>query len=158
MTFKESLKLILTGKRPIKDVWYYIQGNVRYTLWYWKSNYNYSSKYIRYIYLIPLHKLIPSYIREQIEYRIKWMNKECYNQGSCIKCGCQTTHLQMCNKACEGNCYPQMMTKSQWSRYNTFREISFDKNKCIVWIKQRKDGRPLLYIWKSKQNKYVLEN
>lgn len=56
-----------------------------------------------------------NHIREQIEYRIKVMNPECRNSGSCIKCGCMTTALQMCNKSCEGLCYPPMMNKYYWN-------------------------------------------
>ncbi len=94
MTFKQTI--IHIWNNP-KDAWYYIQGNIRYKLWYSKYSW-----------------LIRKHIREQIDMRIKSMNRECYNSGSCIKCGCKTTHLQMCNKACEGNCYPGMMNKKDW--------------------------------------------
>lgn len=81
-----------------KNIFYYIQGNIRYKLYY--------SDLFKW--------LIRKHIKEQIEYRIKVMNRECYYNGSCIKCGCQTTHLQMCNKACEGSCYPEMFDKVEW--------------------------------------------
>jgi len=42
------------------------------------------------------------------------MNRECYNRGSCVVCGCMTTHLQMSNKACDGNCYPKMLSRLEW--------------------------------------------
>lgn len=45
------------------------------------------------------------------------MNSECYTQGSCVKCGCQTTHLQMANKKCDGDCYPPMMNKVLWENF-----------------------------------------
>lgn len=45
------------------------------------------------------------------------MNQECYAKGFCIKCGCHTTALQMCNKSCEGNCYPKMMSKKLWNSF-----------------------------------------
>jgi hypothetical protein len=35
------------------------------------------------------------------------MDIDCYLDGSCKKCGCETTALQMANKACAGNCYPK---------------------------------------------------
>lgn len=76
------------------DVWYYVQGNIRYILWY--SNFKF---------------LIRKHIRLQIAIRIKSMNRECHISGACIKCGCKTTHLQMCNKACDGDCYPKMLSK-----------------------------------------------
>lgn len=61
--------------------------------------------------------LIRRHILEQIEFRIANMNPECYNSGSCIKCGCKTTALQMANKACDEPCYPTMMDKENWERF-----------------------------------------
>ncbi len=84
-------------KVTLKDVKAYVQGNVRYKLFYSKWNW-----------------LIPEYIKEQIVGRINSMDIECFNDGSCKECGCRTTHLQMTNKACDGNCYPIMVNKSTW--------------------------------------------
>lgn len=81
----------------LNDIKAYIQGNIRYKLYYSKYSF-----------------LIPLYIREQIQTRIVSMNIECFNQGSCIKCGCRTTHLQMANKKCDGDCYPVMMNRNKW--------------------------------------------
>ena len=61
--------------------------------------------------------LIRPHIAEQIEFRIRVMNEECYNKGYCVKCGCHTTALQMCSKSCEGDCYPAMMDKKTWNRF-----------------------------------------
>jgi len=83
----------------IKDVFYYFQGNLRYWAYY-------NSPF-----------LIRKHILEQIDFRIKVMNQECFNSGSCIKCGCKTTALQMCDKSCEGNCYPPMMNSWDWSLF-----------------------------------------
>ena len=102
-------------KFKLKDVWHYIQGHVRYFFYYWKNNYFFNKKWIRWIFLIPLQKLLPLHIREQITIRINSMNQQCYLNGSCKMCGCKTTHLQMANKACEGLCYPQMQTKKNWN-------------------------------------------
>lgn len=112
----------------VKDIWYYIQGHVRYYLFYWQEFYFDSSKWIRWIFLLPLYRLIPKHINEQITARIVSMNKECYSSGSCVKCGCKTTHLQMANKNCEGLCYPQMQTKKNWNLL---------KNKKIVISNKR---------------------
>ena len=76
----------------------YIQGNLRYKLWYskrWKF-------------------LIRSHIKQQIIYRINSMKVDCFNEGACIRCGCKTINLQLSNKACEGFCYPKMMNKKDW--------------------------------------------
>ena len=85
-------------KTTTKNIIAYLQGNFRYKLFY--------SKYF--------HWLMRSHIREQIEYRINSMNRTCFENGSCIKCGCQTTHLQMANKSCRGECYPRMHDSHLW--------------------------------------------
>jgi hypothetical protein len=88
----------MKSKINLKNIYYYIQGNLRYRMYY--------SKYYKF--------LIRSHIKEQIEVRINSMNKSCYRLGSCIKCGCTTTQLQMCNKPCEGLCYPKMLSRFYW--------------------------------------------
>lgn len=92
-TFKEPLS--------IKNIYAYLQGNIRYYLFYHKY----------------LYKLIPLHIFEQIEWRILKMDKSCYALGSCKLCGCQTTALQMANKSCKKPCYPKMMKKNHWKFY-----------------------------------------
>ena len=86
-------------KIKISDIFAYIIGNYRY----WCYN-NFKP-------LLRLH------IIEQYEWRLSVMNKECYNSGSCIKCGCDTPALQMANKACEGGCYFEMFDKKKWKAF-----------------------------------------
>lgn len=111
----------LLKERTFKDVIHYIVGNIRYKLYY-------TSLYI----LIPLH------IREQIEARIKSMKPQCYALGSCLKCGCRTTELQMCNKRCEGNCYPRMMNRILWKNMK-LGGTYFSRDHKYKWI--LKDGK-----------------
>lgn len=94
-------KLLVRAMMNPKDVWYYTQGNIRYKVYYSKLK----------------NILIRGYIREQIDYRIKVMDQECYTMGVCKMCGCTTTALQMCNKKCDGNCYPPMMNKRKWKKF-----------------------------------------
>lgn len=72
----------------------------------------------QYRYLIYYHKLpqflMRSYIREQIDFRLKVMNSTCYDQGACVHCGCTTTNLQMSNRICEGEEYPPLLTQREW--------------------------------------------
>lgn len=86
------------AKLNIKNILAYFQGNLRYRLFYSKFAF-----------------LIPRYIREQIQVRINSMDSECYEAGECKLCGCQTTALQMANKACDKPCYPKMLSKKEWS-------------------------------------------
>lgn len=102
MDLKELRKRISSFKslKDFKDIWYYVQGNVRYELYYSRFKF-----------------LIPKHILEQIDFRIEVMYPECLLSGFCIKCGCKTTALQMCNKSCEGDCYPEMMNKKEWKEF-----------------------------------------
>jgi hypothetical protein len=117
----------------IKDMYAYIQGNIRYELFYSKFRW-----------------LIPKHIEEQIMYRINSMDIDCYNNGSCKMCGCKTTALQMANKACDKPCYPIMLNKHRW---NVTKGIQFTLNKDtgIVWaldIKNLKFTKP----WNGKEH------
>lgn len=86
-------------KLNIRNIIAFIQGHFRYRIYYSKFAF-----------------LIRTHIKEQIELRISSMKTECFMKGQCVKCGCQTTHLQMSNKSCEGVCYPRMLSKNLWSR------------------------------------------
>lgn len=85
-------------KITLKNIFYYFQGNLRYRLYY--------SKHFKW--------LVRKHIQEQYLYRVNAMREECFNTGSCVVCGCQTTHLQFANKPCEGNCYIKMLNKKDW--------------------------------------------
>lgn len=98
-----------------KNIVAYIQGNVRYRLYY--SCFDF---------------LLLPHIREQIGYRINSMRRTCFMEGSCEMCGCKTTHLQMANKSCDGSCYPPMLDRRSWKfikRSLIYREANFGK----VW-------------------------
>ena len=86
-------------KVSFKNIYYYLQGNIRYVLYY--SSFNW---------------LIRKHILQQIKIRINSMDRYCFNNGQCKECGCQTTHLQMSNKACKGKCYPRMLSKKSWKK------------------------------------------
>ena len=88
----------MKAKINLKNIWAYIQGQVRYRIYY-------SQKF---------KWLMRKHIKEQIDWRIRIMNRECYNQGSCITCGCQTVHLQMADKPCDGDCYPRLYSARRW--------------------------------------------
>lgn len=64
--------------------------------------------------------LLRQHIIDQFHYREIKASKECIINGSCIKCGCDTPELFFANRACEGNCYPKMMSKKQWYKYRKY--------------------------------------
>lgn len=88
----------MNKKYTLTNIWSYIQGWTRYHIYY--------SKYFNF--------LMRKHIREQIEFRINSIDKECYFNGSCKLCGCAVTALQMANKQCDKPCYPKMLSKSVW--------------------------------------------
>lgn len=79
----------------------YILGNFRYWAFYSKN----------------FKWLIRTHILEQIEFRIRVMEQECYDEGSCKMCGCTTTALQMANKSCDKPCYPPMFSARKWIKF-----------------------------------------
>lgn len=106
----------------IKNIIAYLQGNIRYALYYSRFKF-----------------LIRKHIREQIKIRIDSMDRECFNNGSCKLCGCKTTALQMANKACDKPCYPKMFSRKKWNKVkeisregHTFTEIA--NNNAYVWM------------------------
>lgn len=116
------------SKITIKNIVSYIQGNIRYKLFYSKFSW-----------------LIPSHIKKQIEIRINSMDKKCYNDGSCKMCGCKTTALQMANKTCDKPCYPGMLNKKKFKRMiNT--EYIFKDN--FMWQYDLKNNK-FIKLWKQ---------
>lgn len=114
-------KRILKGTVKASDIFAFIQGHVVYYLYHSMFNF-----------------LLPKHIKEQIKARISSMKIECYLNGSCISCGCKTTHLQMSSKTCGAICYPKMLRKSNWE-----------------WLKS---GRKLYrhgYIWSLKEGLFI---
>lgn len=95
------IKKFLKGEYTCAEIIDYFRGNIRYYLYY--------SKYMSW--------LLPEYIGDQINMRVKLMNPECYNKGECVVCGCKTLNLQMANKSCDDNCYPPIFNKSTWKRF-----------------------------------------
>lgn len=101
----------------VDDIKHYIVGTLRHRL-YWS--------WFRF--------LLPKHIIEQFHFRVRVMNRECYNRGTCVKCGCNTTALQMANKKCDGDCYPPMMSKSEWAKFKRKRVVVID-GKAYSWKK-----------------------
>lgn len=116
MNMKAKILLILKGERPLIDVWFYIQGNIRHKLYYSKYKW-----------------LLRRHIREQIDFRIQRMKPECYANGSCIMCGCETTKLQMADKSCDNHCYPSMFKAGSWKH---FKELMKGKTLSTLYPKQ----------------------
>lgn len=99
----------------IKNIIAYLQGNLRYKLYYSED----------------FKFLIRDHIQEQIDFRIKIMETLCYDQGSCKKCGCTTTALQMANKECLKPCYPPMFSEEKWEY---FKKGGAVEHKGLHWF------------------------
>lgn len=109
----------------------YLQGKYRYKIYYGSRL---KWKWLNFKWLMRPH------IREQIYTRIESMDKDCYLAGQCKLCGCETTALQMANKACDKPCYPKMLSKRSWERLK-------DGPFSYIYIKQT--------WWTIKDNKFV---
>lgn len=97
----------MKAKLNVKNTIAYLQGNFRYWLYY--------SRFFR---------LMRVHIYEQIKWRVEQkMERQCYDNGSCKLCGCDTIKLQMANKACPKPCYPEMMNKKEWKSYKVKNKI-----------------------------------
>ena len=142
MKIAKEIRKLIKGENKLIDVWYYIQGTIRYKIYYIpKSD---DSFFMR------------VHIREQIDWRIIVMNGECYKQGSCIKCGCMTTALQMCDKPCEGWCYPSMMNKENWQRFKKGQPIEEGNGLC--WFLDRHNDMYNLLDISSQYTKKIKSN
>lgn len=105
------------AKINLKNIHKFIQGWIRFIL-YKLSN----AKYLKRISETSL-ALLDNHKKEQFEWRLMTMDKECLSKGHCKICGCQTPQLQMADEACDGNCYPAMMDKDTWNEYKTKNQI-----------------------------------
>lgn len=92
-----------------KNIKAFFQGKLRYKIYY----------------SIFAFLLLP-HIREQIYCRIDSMDKQCYEEGQCKMCGCQTTALQMANKECDKPCYPRMLSRKDWNYLKRHNFILLD--------------------------------
>lgn len=122
---------LLRSETKLSDIWSYIQGNVRYKLYY--------SKYFSW--------MIRKLIRKQIYFRIKAMNRQCYNQGSCVLCGCETTKLQMADKGCLGACYPPIMNKDQWKRFISGKKVVDKKERMWTYEEDGTTGKKSVHLY-----------
>ena len=116
------LKLI-NCQYSVSDIIDYFRGNIRYWLFYH----------------IPW--LLSTTTTQQFLFRVRVMNKDCFNNGECVVCGCRTLNLQFSNKGCEGHCYPKMMSKSKWKEfiggkpyYDGNMIWKFDDNNMVIKI------------------------
>lgn len=114
------MKSIRKDQLTLSNVFYFIQGYIRYYIYY--------SKHFKW--------LMRKHVKEQIDFRIKMMARSCYNNGSCDLCGCHTTALQMANKSCDKPCYPPMMNRKQWYNFKLTHKVNLkgDIYKMVVKI------------------------
>lgn len=81
-------------KITIENIIAYIQGNIRYKLYYSK---NYRFRW-----------MVSKYIQDTFKQRLDVIPKECLLNAQCKECGCAVPQLQFANKSCESKCYPPM--------------------------------------------------
>ena len=106
----------MKAKINLKNIFAYLQGNIRYELYYSKLSF-----------------LLPKHIREQYEWRIEIMDKKCFDDGVCKICGCETTALQMANKPCDKPCYPKMHNKRIWKSLKPIYKKLWKNNRELFY-------------------------
>jgi len=74
-----------------------------------------------------------THIREQIDWRISIMDRECYVKGQCKLCGCMTTALQMAKKQCEGQCYPKLVGRLTWAVEKEYWKMIQETNPILFY-------------------------
>lgn len=69
------------------------------------------------------------HIREQSYWRLGEVAKnspKCLEEGQCIHCGCAVEEKVLENRACSGNCYPEMMNNVVWYFYKKDHNIKIE--------------------------------
>ncbi len=67
-------------------------------------------------------KKLSNSFMEQIEYRKKVSNPECISTNIC-RCGCSWDELIWSDDSCLGNCFPPIMSTSEWETYKKIKNI-----------------------------------
>lgn len=69
---------------------------------------------------------LPTHIEEQFLYRISIMNQDCLNNKQC-PCSCAVPAKQIEDRACEKNCYPDMLDEMKWELFKEKNNINLSK-------------------------------
>lgn len=123
----------------LNNIFAYIIGNLRYQAYY--------SKHFKW--------LLRDIIVEQIDWRIKIMKAQCFKEGSCIKCGCTTTQLQMANKNCDGLCYPPMMGKKYWENFCRGRKVKIGRHYWHKIVIAKGDDVAMIKVYRNDVRVHV---
>lgn len=124
------------GRITRANAWAFLQGTLRYKLYYSR-----------------LRILIPRHIRKQIAWRIKFMEPECLQRGSCIRCGCRTTALQMASKSCDKPCYPPIMCRKDWEWFMAGGDVRADGHYWRLTVVPGEPGLPGWYtLWRDERS------
>lgn len=124
------------GRITGANVWAFLQGTIRYKLYYSR-----------------LRALIPRHVRAQIAWRIRFMEPECLRRGSCVRCGCRTTALQMASKSCDRPCYPPMMGRGDWTRFMAGGEVEVGGHRWALSVVPGDPGEPGWFtLWRDGQS------
>lgn len=102
--------------------------------------------------------LLPLYIKEQIEFRINYMNRFCYYRGKCISCNTNVNILQTAVKSCNYSCFPNIMFSNyEWKLFKdggyTFLDVDKDTYFSYKLSKDLKGNKILIREQFFKGNK-----
>jgi hypothetical protein len=80
--------------------------------------------------------VIGDHVYEQVQWRLGIMNEECLIKKEC-PCECTCPQKQYEDRACEKNCYPDMMEEEDWELFKEKNEIT--KSLIVNNLYKRKD-------------------
>lgn len=86
----------------IKNVGNFFKGNFKY----------YMDK------IIP----VPSYIREQIDYRLDKCKDDCLKTNKCINCSCPPRKKAFIVESCNPTRFPDLMEEEEWEKFKEYKD------------------------------------
>ncbi len=86
-------------------IYHYLQGNIR--LFYEQYN------------------LLPTHLKEQVNYRASICKESCLQYGKCQRCGCDLPGKFYVTESCNrGEKFPDLMSEEEWSIYKKENDIN----------------------------------
>ena len=75
-------------------------------------------------YLLNIFGVFPTYMQEQVLWRLNICKEDCIKNGACEYCGCPPEKKAFVEESCNhGDRFPDMMGKEEWEQYKKDKHI-----------------------------------